>query len=104
MAAQLGAMAAAAPPPGEPPFPVDETAFETACFPLSYSGNPGVNGVSYRGAQTHANYGTAFLLIISASVLTVFYRGANGAAPKESNPWSDGEQRALEVRKPVHPL
>jgi hypothetical protein len=47
--------------------------FETGWLPLSYSGNAGVNGVSDRGASTHANYGTAFPPIISASVLTVFY-------------------------------
>jgi hypothetical protein len=26
--------------------------FKTGCSPLSYSGNPGANGVSYRGVQT----------------------------------------------------
>ena len=45
--------------------------FNTGCWPLSYGGNPGVHGVSHRGGQTHANYGTAFPPIISASVLTV---------------------------------
>ena len=25
--------------------------FDTGCLPLSYSGNPGVNGVSHRGAN-----------------------------------------------------
>ena len=43
-----------------PPIPSDESPpapvrrrvpFDTVCLPLSYSGNPGVNGVSHRGVH-----------------------------------------------------
>ena len=42
--------AAPIPAPGERAFPVDTHPFNTGCLPLSYSGNPGVNIVSYREA------------------------------------------------------
>jgi hypothetical protein len=52
--------------------------FDTGCLPLNYSSDAGVHGVSHRGGQTHANYGTAFPPIISASVLTVSHRDNSG--------------------------
>ena len=32
-------------------FPIATYPFDTGCLPLSYSGDPGVNGVSHRGAN-----------------------------------------------------
>ena len=35
--------------------------FETGCLPLNYSGNPGVNGASYRGANWKCSHRAARL-------------------------------------------
>jgi hypothetical protein len=45
---------------------------ETVCLPLSYGGNPGANGVSYRCANgTRLGQGTTYLALGSKNVLLV---------------------------------